>query len=136
MPFCLSCADRVANLRDGDAALHGVQQALRTALGADPHAVAAQFRKLRGHARVQAVRARDALERNAQAAAPHLRGILIQPAVMNGEHIVGEPQLLGMVAVEDPLHLVHHGEPRTGAGASSRTWNGCTSGNDRGSRAR
>ena len=73
----------VAHLRDGDAALHGVQQALRTALGADPHAVAAQFRKLRGHARVQAVGARDALERNAQAAALHLRGVL-DPASRGG----------------------------------------------------
>ena len=33
----------------------------------------------------------------------------IQPAVMDGEHVVRDPQLLRLVAVEDPLHFVHHG---------------------------
>ena len=87
------------------------------------------------HARVQAIGARDALERNAQAAALHLRGILIQPAVVNGEDVVGEPELLGLVAVEDPLHFIHHADRANGAGASFRKWNGCTSGNDTDSRA-
>ncbi len=106
----LELPHRVADLRDGHAAFHRVQQALRTALGPDPHPVAAQFGKLRGHARVQTIRTRDALKWDVQSAAPHLRGELVQPAVVDGEHIVGEPQLLGMVAIEDPLDLIHYRE--------------------------
>ena len=102
-------AHRGADLRNRHAAFHCVQQTLRTALGADPHPVAAQFGKLCGHPRGQAIRASDALEWNTQAAAPHLSGILIQPAVVNREYVVGEPHLLGMIAIKNPLHLVHHG---------------------------
>ena len=51
MPLCLQLRDGLAHLRDGDAALHGVEHALRAALRADPDAVAAELGQLRGHAR-------------------------------------------------------------------------------------
>ena len=37
----------------------------------------------------------------------------IQPAVMDREHVVREPQLLGLVAVEDPFHFVRHADRAT-----------------------
>jgi len=85
-------------LFDGDAAFHRIQHPLRTALGTDPNTETSKLREQIDDFVVQAVGPRNTFEWNAQTATPHFRGyVLPQPAVVNGENVVGDPHHFGMV---------------------------------------
>jgi hypothetical protein len=73
---------------------------LRSALRAYPRAEAAQLRQKIHHLGTQAVRARDALKRNADAALVHLRGVGTQPCVIYCEHIIGDPNHVRVILFE------------------------------------
>src|SRR5665213_973685 len=63
-------------LFDLDSAIHGVEDSLRSAFRSNPDSKATQLGKQIKHLGVQAIRTRDALERDAEAPRAHLRGIL------------------------------------------------------------
>ena len=109
MPCCVRQAAGAAHLLDLHAALHGVEDLLAAALGADPDAIAAELAQLRRGAFVlQAVGARDGFERTMNAAALELGGVAREPGMADGEHVVGVPDLVGIVALDDPLHFIGH----------------------------
>ena len=54
---------------------------------------------------------------------------------MDGEDVVGHPEHVGLIAIENPLDFLGHVQRPSGGDASCRTSSGCTSGNDTGSRA-
>ena len=56
---------------------------------------------------VEPVLARDRLEGQAEAAPLQLGGVLEQPLVIDGEDVVGVPQQVRVVGVDDLLDLVH-----------------------------
>ena len=78
MPFALQSANRVAHLLHGDAALHGVENPLRAAFRADPHAEAAQLRQRVGDRPF--IRSARVMHSNGMrnAAPLHFRGIFEQ----------------------------------------------------------
>ena len=104
----LQQARRVLHLLDGDAPVHRVQHALGAALRSDPQALAAEPRERLHRVLGQAVGPRDALEGHAQGAARHLVRQRAHEAGVDGEHVVDVPELVGPVALGDPLHLVRH----------------------------
>ena len=123
------------HLFNGNAAFHGVEDSLRAALRADPHAEATEFGQQINDFVVQAIRAGNTLKRNPQSAPPHFRGVLAQPAVVNGEHIVGNPHHVRLIGGKKPLYLVYDGMS-CGAGASCQIPDDCTIGTYKDIRAR
>jgi hypothetical protein len=92
-----------------DAALHGVEDFLAAALRADPDAITAELAQQSGGAFVlQTVGARDGFERTVDATALELRGIAGEPGMTDGEDVIGVPHLVGIVTIDDPLHLIGH----------------------------
>src|ERR1700723_3847331 len=100
--------DCLLYLFDLYATINRIEDALRSALGTDPDAKATQLGKQIKHFGVEAIGARDALERDAQAARAHLSRILANPLVVNGEHIVGNPYNVRGVGVHEPFHFIDH----------------------------
>src|SRR6185295_13466820 len=101
-----------AHLLGRDPPLHGVEDALAAALRTDPDAVAAHLRQRGEHLLAHhAVGARNGFERQPQAAPLQLAGVVEEPAVVDGEDVVGVPDLVRPVAVADVLDLVGHVEP-------------------------
>ncbi len=82
------------------------QDALRAAFGTDPESVAAHPRQRLDDVFVETVLTRDRLERHVESAAVELRGVLEQPLVVDGEHVVGVPQEVRRVRGDDLLHFV------------------------------
>src|SRR3954453_2250791 len=74
---------RVTDLLDGNTALHGIENALRTALGADPDAHASELGENRCDRFIDPVGPRNAFERNPQTAAIHLRRVFADPPMMD-----------------------------------------------------
>jgi hypothetical protein len=109
-------------LFDLDSAIHGIENALRSAFRTDPDAKAAQLGEQIEHLGVEAICARDALEGDAQAARAHLRGILAKPFVVDGEHIVGNPDHVWRVCVHQPFHFVNHQQGVAPAVGLPKTW--------------
>ncbi len=106
----LASGDRRLHLPHGDAAFHGIEDSLRAAFGADPNTEATKLGEQVDDFVVQAVGAGNALERDAQATASHFRGVLAQPAVVNGEDVVGNPNHIGLIGGEQPLDFIDHRE--------------------------
>ena len=98
--------DGLLDLLDLDAAIHGVEDSLGAAFGADPDAEAAEFGEKVEHLCVESIGAGDAFEGNAQAAAAHLGGIVANPFVVDGEDVVGDPDHVGGVGLKQPLDLI------------------------------
>ncbi len=98
---------RVAHLFDFHAALHGVEDLLAAALRSDPDAVAAELAQQRHGAFVlQAIGARDGFEGTMNSTALELGGVGGEPGMADGEDVVGVPDLVGIVAIDDPLHFI------------------------------
>src|SRR5260370_18865047 len=76
--------DGLLDLLDLDAAIHGVEDSLGAALRANPDAETTEFGEEVEHLCVETIGAGDALERNTQAAAAHLCGIVANPFVISG----------------------------------------------------
>ena len=108
MPRDLHMATADRTCFGGDAPFHGIQDALRTALGADPHPKATHFGEGFDDLRIQPIGARNALERQLQSAPLEFRGVLKKPAVMNGENVIGHPRHFGLVSIDQPLEFVGH----------------------------
>jgi len=115
MPAVAQGADGVVDLIDAHAALHRVEDFLRAAFGADPDAEAAEVGECVGDGRVHAVGPSDAFERDAKVARAHFCGELLDPAGVDGEDVVGDPELIGVIAVANPEDLVGNGSGRSAA---------------------
>src|SRR6202451_792661 len=92
----------------GDTALHGIQNALRTALGTNPYAEASHFRPRFDNLRINPTGPRNALERHFQSSPLQFACVLKEPAVVNGENVIGHPRHLGLVSTNQPLEFVGH----------------------------
>src|SRR5690242_2731576 len=99
---------RVLHLLHGDAALHRVQDALRTAFRADPHPEAAELGQRVHYFLIQPVGAGDAFEWDQEPAFLCQGRIFIEPPVVNCEHVVGEPGHIWGIAAQQPLQLLRH----------------------------
>ena len=115
MPWRRSRAGGVAHLIDRHLALHRVEDALRAALGTNPHPEAAETRQRRGDVVVDALGARDALERQSNAAPLELARVRDRPRAMDREHVVRVPQALRVIALDDRLDFVGDIADRTAA---------------------
>src|SRR5690606_18731977 len=83
-------------------ALHGIQNGLRAALGADPQPVAAHFGQRVDNLLIEPVGAADAFKGQTDAPLLQLPGIALEPAVSDGQNIVSVPQLVWVVALLNP----------------------------------
>src|ERR1700674_3321970 len=82
----------------GDAPFHSIQDALRAALGADPHAKASHFSEGCDNLRTQPVGARNTFKRQLQSPPLKFGGVLKEPTVVNGEDVIGHPSHFGLVS--------------------------------------
>src|ERR1700722_6470259 len=80
------------------AALHGVENPLRTAFRSDPDSHAAKIPQRISDALINSVGTRDAFKRNANATPLEFHCIFEQPSGMNGEYVVGDPEHVRAVA--------------------------------------
>ena len=93
-------AERAARLHDvvdAGALVHGVENLLAAALGADPDLAAAGVAKRRGHARAHQVRAQLNRERHASAALRQSGREIANPIHAEAEDVVGKPDVVGRV---------------------------------------
>src|SRR6185436_15693233 len=89
-------------------AIHGVEDALGTALGSDPDPEASEIGQGLSHLLVHPLGPGDALEGDTYPPLLHLPCELESPALVDGEDIVHEPQLLGRVPLLDEFDLRDH----------------------------
>jgi hypothetical protein len=97
-PFGLQQLRFVLNIFDVGFALHGIKNALRAAFGPDPEAGAGQLGQGLDDLIVETVGPADTLEGDFEVALLQLVGEFQEPARVNGENIVGVPELVGLVA--------------------------------------
>src|SRR5262249_48364193 len=111
----LEHVDGAVDLFDLHATLHRVEDSLRAAFGSDPDAEAAHFSESIGDGIVHAIRARDALEGNANAATFQLGRIVQGPACMDREDVIGIPEKVGVVAGGNVFDLIRNVHDRAAA---------------------
>ena len=75
-------------------------------LRADPDAKATEFGEDIEHLFVEAIGAGDAFEWNVQAAASHFASVVAEPGVIDGEYIVGDPDYVRRVLLEEPFDFI------------------------------
>src|ERR1700761_6742631 len=73
------------------AAIHRIEQPLRTTLRTDPNTKATELREQIEHFFVEPIRARDAFEGNMETASAHLCGVLAYPFMVDREDVVRHP---------------------------------------------
>src|SRR5206468_10189539 len=90
-----------------DAALHRVQDPLAAALRADPDAPAAHLGQRAYDVFLHhAIGSGDRFEGHSKTATLELGGVVVQPAVVNGEHVVRVPDDIRPVAFHQELELI------------------------------
>ena len=98
--------DNFAHSGDIGAPVHCIQNALRSTLGADPQAVAAEIGKQLHHFFVESVLTGYRLKRKMQIAPLEFIAILTQPVSAHREHIVRVPDLVGCIRIANMFQLV------------------------------
>ena len=104
----LAKGNRTLHLLDRYTPFHGVQNSLRPALGADPDAEASNFGQRFYDSGIETIRPRNALEWNTQSASFEFRRVLKEPAVMDGEYVIGHPNNFGVILTDAPFQFVRH----------------------------
>ena len=132
MPRARKSSNGLPDLLCRNSSFHGIQYSLGSALGPYPDAKAAQLRQCVGDSGIHAIGSCDALERDPKIAPLHFLRIPVNPSVMDSEYIVGDPEHVRLVALNDPFDFIHHTYRPIAVGGSFHKWSGCTSGNDKG----